>query len=86
MVEKGRQQVAGLLGCAPEVGMGAIRFSLGRTTRAEEIDAVAARLSDVLLYPPVTLMWRPTAGRRLRRSMTKSWPLGLRDIASSMAA
>jgi len=34
---------------APEIGMGAIRFSLGRTTTAEEIDAVAARLSDILL-------------------------------------
>ena len=36
--------------------------------------------------PPVTLMWRPTAGRLVRRSMMKSWPLGLRAIASSMAS
>src|SRR5690606_13416541 len=35
--------------------------------------------------PPVTLMWRETAGRLVRRSMTKSCPLGLRPIASSMA-
>src|SRR5258708_5443967 len=28
--------------------------------------------------PPVTLMWRDTAGRLWRRSMMKSWPLGLR--------
>ena len=37
------------MGVAPEVGMGAIRFSLGRTTTEEEIDAVTARLSDILL-------------------------------------
>ncbi|MDP2619956.1 MAG: cysteine desulfurase family protein [Hyphomicrobiales bacterium] len=37
------------MGVAPEVGMGAIRFSLGRTTTEEEIDAVAARLSGILL-------------------------------------
>jgi cysteine desulfurase len=33
---------------APEVGMGAIRFSLGRGTTREEIDAVAGRLAAVL--------------------------------------
>jgi cysteine desulfurase len=32
----------------PEVGMGAIRFSLGRYTTIEEIDAVIDRLTDVL--------------------------------------
>src|SRR5262245_62668688 len=37
-------------------------------------------------YPPVTLIWRATAGRWWRRSMMKSWPLGLRPIASSIAA
>jgi Transposase, Mutator family len=37
-------------------------------------------------YPPVTLIWRAIAGRRWRRSMMKSWPLGFRPIASSMAA
>src|SRR6266853_1086414 len=36
--------------------------------------------------PPVTLMCRATAGRLWRRSITKSWPLGLRVIASSMAS
>ena len=30
--------------------------------------------------PPVTLMWRLTAGLLWRRSMTKSWPLGLRAM------
>ncbi len=35
--------------------------------------------------PPVTLMWRGTAGPLWRRSMMKSWPLGLRAIASVMA-
>lgn len=33
---------------APEVGMGAIRFSLGRGTTREEIDAVVGRLSGAL--------------------------------------
>src|SRR5258708_1672432 len=32
----------------PEVGMGAIRFSLGRYTTIEDIDAVVDRLTDVL--------------------------------------
>ena len=36
------------MGVAPEVGMGAIRFSLGRGTTREEIDAVVERLSGVL--------------------------------------
>src|SRR6185437_5300803 len=35
-----------------------------------------------IAHPPVTLMWRDTAGRLWRRSMMKSWPLGLRAIAS----
>jgi cysteine desulfurase len=38
------------MGVTPEVGMGAIRFSLGRGTTAAEIDAVAAAVSDAL--PP----------------------------------
>ena len=33
---------------APEVGMGAIRFSLGRGTTDEEVDSVAARLASLL--------------------------------------
>jgi cysteine desulfurase len=33
----------------PEIGMGAIRFSLGRTTTAEEIDAVVEDLKAVLV-------------------------------------
>jgi cysteine desulfurase len=36
------------MGVAPEVGMGAIRFSLGRGTTQDEIDAVADRLASVL--------------------------------------
>lgn len=32
------------MGVAPEIGMGAIRFSLGRTTTREEIEAVVADL------------------------------------------
>ena len=36
-------------------------------------------------YPPVTLMWRLSAGRAWRRSMMKSCPLGLRAIASVIA-
>jgi cysteine desulfurase len=36
------------MGVPPEVGMGAIRFSLGRGTTAEEIDEVAGRLEEVV--------------------------------------
>ncbi len=36
------------MGVAPEVGMGAIRFSLGRSTTQDEIDAVADRLAQIL--------------------------------------
>src|SRR5215472_6851128 len=43
-------------------------------------------IRDFVDYPPVTLIWRATAGRWCRRSMTKSWPLGLRAMAASMAA
>jgi cysteine desulfurase len=32
------------MGVAPEIGMGAIRFSLGRTTTREEIEAVVEEL------------------------------------------
>jgi cysteine desulfurase len=35
------------MGVTPEVGMGAIRFSLGRGTTREEIDAVVERLSGL---------------------------------------
>lgn len=37
------------MGVAPEVGMGAVRFSLGRGTTEAEIDRVVAALSDLLL-------------------------------------
>lgn len=36
------------MGTAPEVGMGAVRFSLGRSTTRGEIDAVVERLTDIL--------------------------------------
>jgi cysteine desulfurase len=36
------------MGIRPEVGMGAIRFSLGRYSAIEEVDAVVDRLTDVL--------------------------------------
>jgi cysteine desulfurase len=36
------------MGVDPEVGMGAVRFSLGRGTTREEVDLVAERLTDVL--------------------------------------
>jgi cysteine desulfurase len=32
------------MGISPEVGVGAVRFSLGRTTTSEEIEAVIKRL------------------------------------------
>lgn len=38
------------MGVSPRVGMGAIRFSLGRTTTAEEIDAVCHRIAHVVRY------------------------------------
>jgi len=36
------------MGVTPEVGMGAIRFSLGRATTRDEIDAVVERLTSIL--------------------------------------
>lgn len=36
------------MGIAPEVGMGAVRFSLGRATTRDEIDAVVERLTSIL--------------------------------------
>jgi cysteine desulfurase len=36
------------MGVSPEVGMGAIRFSLGRGSTADEIEAVVRRLIDVV--------------------------------------
>ncbi len=35
------------MGVAPEVGMGAVRFSLGRGTTGDEIDMVVERLTDI---------------------------------------
>jgi cysteine desulfurase len=36
------------MGVTPAVGMGAIRFSLGRDTTAAEIETVVERLASVL--------------------------------------
>jgi cysteine desulfurase len=47
------------MGVTPEVGMGAIRFSLGRGTTREEIDAVAERLSRL----PATAFMTMSAGK-----------------------
>jgi len=33
-----------VMGVTPEIGMGAVRFSLGRTTTREEIEEVVSRL------------------------------------------
>jgi cysteine desulfurase len=37
------------MGVAPNVGMGAIRFSLGRATTPDDIDVVVRRLGDLLV-------------------------------------
>jgi cysteine desulfurase len=46
----GRMELSPVLeamGVSPEIGMGAIRFSLGRTTARDEIDLVVERLTDL---------------------------------------
>jgi cysteine desulfurase len=40
------------MGVAPKIGMGAIRFSLGRGTTTDEIDDVAEQLADTLASSP----------------------------------
>jgi cysteine desulfurase len=40
------------MGVTPEVGMGAIRFSLGRGTTDEEIEAVVERLNGAIAVAP----------------------------------
>jgi cysteine desulfurase len=40
------------MGVAPEVGMGAIRFSLGRRTTQDEIDTVVEGLTAILSAAP----------------------------------
>jgi cysteine desulfurase len=37
------------MGVTPEVGMGAIRFSLGRGTTRQDIDLVVERLTNLLV-------------------------------------
>src|SRR5262245_14057337 len=61
--------------CRWPPGAGTLGTADGRPERAE-----------APAQPPVTLMWRASAGRRWRRSITKSWPCGLRAIASAIAA
>jgi cysteine desulfurase len=39
------------MGVAPDIGMGAIRFSLGRTTTRDEIDMVLERLTAIFAKP-----------------------------------
>ena len=36
------------MGIAPEVGMGAVRFSLGRGTTRDDVDTVVERLTEIL--------------------------------------
>ncbi len=43
--------VLAAMGVPPEVGMGAVRFSLGRGTTAEEIDFVLSQMSKIDLKP-----------------------------------
>ena len=38
------------MGVAPEIGMGAIRFSLGRTTTDREIDAAIDQLAAAVTH------------------------------------
>jgi cysteine desulfurase len=40
--------VLAAIGVTPEVGMGAVRFSLGRATTRDEIDSVVERLTNIL--------------------------------------
>jgi cysteine desulfurase len=54
------------MGVPPEVGMGAIRFSLGRHTTDVEIDTVMRRLADVLA--PTLGLWPGPAHQSLRPS------------------
>src|SRR3954467_3549494 len=50
------------------------------------LQAAASLGGGTTYQPPVTLMWRGSAGPLWRRSIMKSCPLGLRVIASSIAA
>ena len=67
------------------------------TTKASQMNTAGPAISlrtplpalgaqHAVIQPPVTLICRARAGRLWRRSITKSWPLGLRVIASSIAA
>ena len=43
--------VLSAMGVSAEIGAGAIRFSLGRSTTGQELDWVARRLSQIVLAP-----------------------------------
>ena len=47
--------VLGAMGLSPEVGLGAIRFSLGRTTTRQELTSVVGMLRQVMDTPPRAL-------------------------------
>ena len=51
------------MGVAPQVGMGAVRFSLGRRTTRDEIHTVVQHLADILVSCGVTNARRGTANR-----------------------
>ncbi len=61
-------------------------FRIGKHEAAEMRQTKAENFRHMCGQPPVTLMWRASAGRSWRRSMMKSWPLGLREMASRIAA
>ena len=74
-----RVAVAGL-----QLGQGLLR--LGRLAGNEGYGAEIGHGLWERVQPPVTLMWRGTETAPWRRSMMKSWPLGLRAIAARMAS
>ena len=55
------------MGVSPEVGMGAVRFSLGRGTTAGEIDAVVDRVVEVMEAGPIPATEKKAA--RLARAV-----------------
>lgn len=51
------------MGVPPAVGMGAIRFSLGRSTTADEIDSVLAGFDAIAASPEARPNGRPDGPR-----------------------
>src|SRR3978361_1808882 len=60
-----------------------VNWKMDKMTRDQTIEG--ADYSGTESQPPVTLMWRLTLGRLCLRSMMKSWPLGFRPMARSIA-